>query len=407
MKCLRTGSRSIFVRYGSQGEATTNVAALGIRGLRTRRRVGKAVTSGEEGVEESPKTSSDVGPDVVSWDEIATKIEALATQRLPNSEHKKTKPPKPPGNKKKPSASSPGESLSYKQAATSQPQQTGPPPKSRDYLKLPSNSLSEHWDTLPPSKEQLVHAEKFFRQRPPRPFVWSAPKFHSMAFGSSPEVCFLGRSNVGKSSLLNALFGGNIANVSSKPGRTKMMNAFNVGDSTDPLKNLVVLDMPGYGKGGHADWGKEVLKYLGKRKELKRAFVLIDAEVGLKKTDEQLLAIFRKEEIPHQIVLSKVDKLLFTKNRKPSEGALESRMQVLKRVMEMTRKTTQPNPEDMSGALGEIIGCCSERPFGQVLGINEVRHAMLQAAGLEKKLDRKLIAETEVVSHEDIFGKDS
>lgn len=226
-----------------------------------------------------------------------------------------------------------------------------------------------------------------------------------MAFGSSPEVCFLGRSNVGKSSLLNALFGGSVANVSSKPGRTKMMNAFNVGDNTDSMKNLVVLDMPGYGKGGHADWGKEVLKYLGKRKQLKRAFVLVDAEVGLKKTDEQLLAIFRKEEIPHQIVLSKVDKLLFPKNRKPSEGALDSRMQVLKRVIEMTRRTTQPNPEDMSGALGEIIGCCSERPFGQVLGINEVRHAMLQAAGLEKKMDRKLIAETEIVSHDDIFGK--
>lgn len=406
MGCLRSGSRSVFRRYVPQSEVTSNGATLGMRGLRTRRRVGRAVTNGEEGIADNPKTPSDVGPEIVSWDEIASKIEALATQRLPNSESKKTKPPKPAGNKQKPSASSPAGKLSPKQAATSQPQQTGPPPKSRDYLKLPSNSLSEHWDTLPPSQEQLVHAEKFFRQRPPRPFVWSAPKFHSMAFGSSPEVCFLGRSNVGKSSLLNALFGGSVANVSSKPGRTKMMNAFNVGDNTDPMKNLVVLDMPGYGKGGHADWGKEVLKYLGKRKQLKRAFVLVDAEVGLKKTDEQLLAIFRKEEIPHQIVLSKVDKLLFPKNRKPSEGALDSRMQVLKRVIEMTRRTTQPNPEDMSGALGEIIGCCSERPFGQVLGINEVRHAMLQAAGLEKKMDRKLIAETEIVSHDDIFGKD-
>lgn len=406
MRCLRSRSRGVFGRYVPQSEVTSNAATLGIRGLRTRRRVGRTVTSEEEVVAGSPKTSSDVGPEVVSWDEIASKIEALATQRLPNSESKKTKPPKPAGNKQKPSAPSAAEKPSLKQAATSQPQQTGPPPKSRDYLKLASNSLSEHWDTLPPSQEQLVHAEKFFRQRPPRPFVWSAPKFHSMAFGSSPEVCFLGRSNVGKSSLLNALFGGSVANVSSKPGRTKMMNAFNVGDNTDPMKNLVVLDMPGYGKGGHADWGKEVLKYLGKRKQLKRAFVLVDAEVGLKKTDEQLLAIFRKEEIPHQIVLSKVDKLLFPKNRKPSQGALDSRMQVLKRVFDTTRRSTQPNPEDMSGALGEIIGCCSERPFGQVLGINEVRHAMLQAAGLEKKMDRKLIAETEIVSHEDIFGKD-
>jgi len=226
-----------------------------------------------------------------------------------------------------------------------------------------------------------------------------------MAFGSSPEICFLGRSNVGKSSLLNALLGGGFANVSSKPGRTKMMNAFDVGNSTDPARNLVVLDMPGYGKGGQADWGKEVLKYLGKRKQLKRAFVLVDAEVGLKTTDQQLLAIFRKEEIPHQIVLSKVDKLLFPKNRKPSEGALQSRMEALRRMFEVTKSTTQPNPEDMSGALGEIIACSSERPFGQVLGINELRHSMLQAAGLEKKMDRKLIGETEIVSHDEIFGE--
>lgn len=283
---------------------------------------------------------------------------------------------------------------------------TGRQAKSRDYIKLGPTSLSQHWDTLPPTQPQLTYAEKYFRKKPARPFIWSAPKFHSMSFGASPEVCFLGRSNVGKSSLLNALLGGGYANVSSKPGRTKMMNAFEVGNSTDPEKNLLVLDMPGYGKGGQAEWGKEIMKYLGKRKQLKRAFVLVDAEVGLKSSDEQLLAIFRKEEIPHQIVLSKVDKLLFPKNRMPSEGALESRREVLRCVFESVRRVTQPNPEDITGALGEIIACCSERPFGQVLGINEVRHSMLQAAGLEKRLDRKLIAETEIVSHDVLFRED-
>jgi GTP-binding protein len=225
-----------------------------------------------------------------------------------------------------------------------------------------------------------------------------------MARSESPEVCFLGRSNVGKSSLLNALLGGGYANVSSKPGRTKMMNAFEIGNSTDPTKNLVVLDMPGYGKGGQADWGKEILKYLGQRKQLKRAFVLVDAEVGLKKTDEQLLAIFRKENIPHQIVLSKVDKLLFTKNRMPSEGALNSRLEVLRQVFDQVRRISQPNPEDVSGALGEIIASCSNRPFGQRLGINELRHSMLQAAELQMSGERKLIPETEVVPHEVVFG---
>jgi GTP-binding protein len=406
-RCLRAGSGSVFMRLRPERDITSKATILGRRGLRTRRRVARPITNGGEGIPDNSEGLSDVGPVIVSWDEIASKIQDLATQQTPKSESKKHASPKPTGTKQKPPASSSKTNLSLKAAAISQSQNTGPQPKSRDYLKLPSNSLSEHWDTLPPSKEQLVHAEKFFRQRPARPFVWSAPKFHSMAFGTSPEVCFLGRSNVGKSSLLNALLGGGFAHVSSKPGRTKMMNAFDVGNSTDPTKNLVVLDMPGYGKGGQADWGIEVLKYLGKRKQLKRAFVLIDAEVGLKSTDEQLLAVFRKEEIPHQIVLSKVDKLLFPKNRKPSEGALESRLQVLRRVFEMTRRTTQPNPEDMSGALGEIIACCSERPFGQILGINEVRHAMLQAAGLEKKMERKLIAETEIVPHDEIFRKES
>lgn len=182
------------------------------------------------------------------------------------------------------------------------------------------------------------------------------------------------------------------------------MNAFEIGNSTDPTKNLVVLDMPGYGKGGQADWGKEILKYLGQRKQLKRAFVLVDAEVGLKKTDEQLLAIFRKENIPHQIVLSKVDKLLFTKNRMPSEGALNSRLEVLRQVFDQVRRISQPNPEDVSGALGEIIASCSNRPFGQRLGINELRHSMLQAADLQMSGERKLIPETEVVPHEVVFG---
>jgi GTP-binding protein len=225
-----------------------------------------------------------------------------------------------------------------------------------------------------------------------------------MAYSTSPEVCFLGRSNVGKSSLLNALLGGGYANVSSKPGRTKLMNAFEVGNSTDKSQNLVVLDMPGYGKGGQADWGKEILKYLAKRKSLKRAFVLIDVEVGLKSTDEQLLAIFRKEEIPHQIVLSKVDKLLFPKNRKPSEGALQSRLEVLDRVISEIRRRTMTEGEDVSGAFGEIIACSSERPFGLVLGINNVRHAMLQAAGLEAKLEKKAPKVVELVSHEELFG---
>lgn len=186
------------------------------------------------------------------------------------------------------------------------------------------------------------------------------------------------------------------------------MNAFEVGNNADPTRNLVVLDMPGYGKGGQAAWGKEILKYLGKRKTLERAYILIDSEVGLKDTDRQLLAIFRKEEIPHQIVLSKVDKLLFAKrSRKPSEGALKSRLGVLSEVFNAIRRETQGNGtfEDLRGAFGEIIACSSERPWGMVLGVEEVRHSMLAAAGLELNHERKKVKETVVVPFEEVTWK--
>ena len=225
-----------------------------------------------------------------------------------------------------------------------------------------------------------------------------------MSFGDSPEVCFLGRSNVGKSSLLNALLGEKIAHTSSKPGRTRSMNAFAVGGDEDNGKNrLVVLDMPGYGKGGRAEWGNEIMKYLEKRSQLKRAFLLVDAVHGVKTSDEQLLALFREQNIPHQIVLAKVDRLLFPTARLPSEGALEARFAELRRTMEAVKGLIQPDVEDISGVLGELIACSSEkRANGMKLGINSVRHAMLQAVGLEYQLPKKRVTNPEIIPFDQI-----
>jgi GTP-binding protein len=277
--------------------------------------------------------------------------------------------------------------------------------KSRSYLNLPAASLSYHWDTLPPTSEQLKHADKFFQKQPPE-FLWSAPKFHSMNFGDSPEVCFLGRSNVGKSSLLNLLLGRKMAHTSSKPGRTKMMNAFAVGGPQDHGKNrLVVLDMPGYGKGGRAEWGEEVLKYLGKRKQLARAFLLVDAEHGVKESDKQLLSLFKQEEIPYQVLLSKVDRVLFPGSRMPSQGALEARFSDLRRTMEAVKEVVQPDTEEDGGAVGEVIACSSEKWIeGKRMGIDAVRFAMLQAAGLEHRPKVTLASPQEIVPHEELFG---
>ncbi|RDL39584.1 p-loop containing nucleoside triphosphate hydrolase [Venustampulla echinocandica] len=236
-------------------------------------------------------------------------------------------------------------------------------------------------------------------------FLWSAPKFKTMDFGGSPEVCFLGRSNVGKSSLLNTLLCKKIAHASSKPGRTKLMNAFAVGGSEDDKTNqIVVLDMPGYGKGGRAEWGKEVLKYLGKRRQLKRAFLLIDAEHGIKVTDRQLLALFEEHQVPYQIILSKADRVLFPGSRTPSPTALEGRIADLRRTMETVKDAIQPSPEHGAYGVGEVIACSSDKWIdGKRMGIDAVRHAVLQAAGMEFQPRIKMVKPMDIIPHEDIF----
>ena len=115
---------------------------------------------------------------------------------------------------------------------------------------------------------QLAQAERFFLAHDPV-LLFSAEKFRTVDFTSVPEVAFFGRSNVGKSSLLNAIMGKPICFVSKVPGRTRTMNAFAVGGE-DPMGNkgrVTVFDMPGYGQASHEEWGKEIMKYLVGRRE--------------------------------------------------------------------------------------------------------------------------------------------
>ena len=130
------------------------------------------------------------------------------------------------------------------------------------------SSPSFYWDTVPPTSNQLKRAEKFFWAASPK-LLFSATNFRTINVSKIPEVAFLGRSNVGKSSLLNALMGQNVCHVSSKPGRTRSMNFFAVGgqDEQGNPGKLAVLDMPGYGKGSREEWGPEIMKYLVGRKQ--------------------------------------------------------------------------------------------------------------------------------------------
>ncbi|XP_015730955.1 GTP-binding protein 8 [Coturnix japonica] len=136
-------------------------------------------------------------------------------------------------------------------------------------------------------------------------YVSSAVRMEHAPQPALPEVCFIGRSNVGKSSLIRALF--SLApdvevRVSKTPGHTKKMNFFNIG------KYFTSVDMPGYGYRAPEDFVDMVEAYLQERRNLKRTFLLVDAVVGIQSTD--LIAVEMLEEfgIPYVMVLTKIDR---------------------------------------------------------------------------------------------------
>ena len=165
------------------------------------------------------------------------------------------------------------------------------------------------------------------------------------------------------------------------------------------------MDMPGYGKGGRAEWGVQIMKYLEKRKELKRAFLLIDAEHGVKPTDKDIISLLKQKNVPFQIILAKADKIVFPGSRTPSPGALEARLLDLRRTMDGVKEIVQPDIEEEGGATGEIIACSSEKWIdGKRMGIDAVRFAMLRAAGLELRPRITTSKPVDIISHEELFG---
>lgn len=130
---------------------------------------------------------------------------------------------------------------------------------------------------------------------------------------SLPEIAFLGRSNVGKSSLLNALVGEKAAKVSSTPGRTRAINFFALSDESGRPK-MGFADLPGYGyakisKSISAEWPKFIEPYLAGRETLALCVCLIDANVPPQPRDGQLLAWLRHAGRPFVVVATKVDRL--------------------------------------------------------------------------------------------------
>ena len=150
-------------------------------------------------------------------------------------------------------------------------------------------------------------------------FLLSAPQLKFLPEPTVPEIAFCGRSNVGKSSLLNAItWRKAIARASVTPGRTQEINYFALGESR------FLVDLPGYGYAEApvaivAKWQALLKQYLSGRQTLRRAFVLIDSRHGVKAVDEEILKLLDRSAVTYQAVLTKVDKI----NKADREAVIE------------------------------------------------------------------------------------
>ncbi len=160
-----------------------------------------------------------------------------------------------------------------------------------------------------PRATNAAKGEALFRA--PCTFLKGVKSAGDLPQGGPPEVAFAGRSNVGKSSLINALTGQkSLARVSITPGRTRELNYFSLGKSGE----LTLVDMPGYGYGlapkiEVRGWTRLIQDYLRGRRELKRAFLLIDARHGLKDSDREIMTLMDEAAVSYAAVLTKADKL--------------------------------------------------------------------------------------------------
>ncbi len=174
------------------------------------------------------------------------------------------------------------------------------------------NEAAQSKDAAAPDEAALQAAQLEAGRRlfaSPCEFVAGAASIASLPPFDLPEVAFAGRSNVGKSSLVNALTGRKtLARTSSSPGHTRQLNFFDLGH------RLMLVDLPGYGfaqasKGQIAQWTGLTIDYLKGRPTLKRVLMLIDARHGVKDKDQETMRSLDKAAVGYQLVLTKLDQI--------------------------------------------------------------------------------------------------
>jgi len=145
-------------------------------------------------------------------------------------------------------------------------------------------------------------------------FMLSASDLAHFPAPGAPEIAFLGRSNVGKSSVINSLVGAKMARTSNTPGRTRSINFYEVRRAGQPKPELLFADLPGYGYAKVSreiseDWARFVDPYLHQRSTLALCLVLVDSNIPPQESDGQLLEFLAAKERPHLIVATKSDRL--------------------------------------------------------------------------------------------------
>ncbi len=211
------------------------------------------------------------------------------------------------------------------------------------------------------SPEDIARGAKLFKA--PCEFVKGVVSIETLPDDGRPEMAFAGRSNVGKSSLINALTGRKtLARISVTPGRTRELNFFTLG----PEAEYYLVDMPGYGyarapKSAIEGWTQLITDYLRGRRELKRAFVLIDARHGIKPNDRVTMTALDEAAVSYQAVLTKADK--------PKQSELDA---VLAKTAEELAKRPAAYPQILITSARTGLGIPELRAAIAILGANGV-----------------------------------